>query len=240
MTAPPGVHGGAVARIADGDTAYVFAGGLVEATGGRVLVGTGGRCVATGTARVWLVEDGQPALLGDRPAPAAAVDGGELFADCGVAALRGAARYRATGTATVLAAASVTGTVEDGREVQVERIDEEAYAEHRARLLAGGPAVPWPAEALATEPEGSVAAWLDPLVVLLVADGARVRDAGVVETGGDVAEALRSLLARVALPPTVRLVVRGDEAELLTDFGPGLRLRRRPRGTLSRLFGGDR
>ena len=213
------------------ETVYVFDGGVVESRGARVLVGSGGACLAVG-GRVSLVDDGWRALLEDLPAPVAVLRGGEMHAETGDAWLADDAHYRATGSASLHLAGPGTGTVEDGRLVRQDTVSDEDLRreEQRLRTLA---AVPDERLRLAAEPGPDATGWLVPLVDALEQAGARTRGteerAGTVRTvltHRDPATVLRQVRARIAVPPTVVARPEGPGWALVTDYGVGVHVRR--------------
>ena len=231
------VTGGERRRLGAGEVAYVYAGGVVEADEGRVLVGSGGRCVAGGSARVTLVEDGLSGHLPHRPPPEACLRGGELHAEAGTGYLDGAAAYTATGTARIVAAPTVRGTIEDGRLVAV-RLPEPGEIESRCRALLGSGA-PGSAPCMAPEPSGDGTEWIRPLLAALTAAGGTIgKQAGPsrgtvvqeVKASGSPVELVSAVDRSCPLPPTLRLVVRGDDAELVSDWGVGVRVTGRGSG----------
>ena len=213
------------------ETVYVFDGGVVESTGARVHVGSGGACIATG-GRVSLVDDGWRGLVEDLVPPVAVLRGGEVYAVAGDAWLSEGARYRATGTAALHLDGASAGTVEDGRLVTRAA----ASAEDVARVeesLRGRPAAPDARVRLDPEPGHDAAAWIAPLVQALVDGGGRSRgtqeQAGVaraVVTHRDPAAALRDLRTRVAVPPSVTVRPEGSGWALDTDYGVGVLINR--------------
>lgn len=230
------VTGGERRRIAAGEVAYVYAGGVVEADEGRVLVGSGGRCVGGGSARVTLVEDGLSEHVPHRTPPEACLRGGELHAETGTGYLDGAASYTATGTAHIVAAPTVRGRVEDGRLVAV-RTPEPGEIEARCQqLLVPGAG---PAARMQAEPSGDGTEWIGPLLAALADAGGKVgkQDRSArgtvvheVRAPGSPLELVAAVDRSCPLPPTLRLVVRGDDAELVSDWGVGVRLTGRGSG----------
>jgi hypothetical protein len=235
------VTGGARRRVLADEVAYVYAGGVVEADGGRVLVGSGGRCVAGGSAMVTLVEDGLSEHLPHRPPPEACLRGGQLHAEAGTGYLDGAASYTATGTARIVAAPTVRGGVEDGRLVAV-RLPEPGEIDSRCRaLLAGEVAGSEPR--MEPEPSGDGTEWLGPLLTALAEAGGTVRRRHGFSRGavvhevrapGSPVQLVAAADQQCALPPSLKLVVRGDEAELVSDWGVGVRVTGRGGGTRAR------
>jgi hypothetical protein len=230
------VTGGESRRLGVGEVAYVYAGGVVQADAGRVLVGSGGRCLAGGSARVTLVEDGLSEHLPHRLPPEACLRGGELHAEAGIGYLDGTASYTATGTARIVATPTVRGRVEDGRLVAV-RLPEPGEIESRCQTLLvpdGGCTVRMDAE-----PSGDGAEWIGPLLAALANTGGKVgkRDGSSrgtvlqeVRAPGSAVELLDAVDRSCPLPPTLRLIVRGDDAELVSDWGIGVRVRGRSGG----------
>jgi len=225
--------------VGPGETAYVYGGGLVEAHGGRVHVGTGGACVADGGARVSLVADGQGDLWVGLVGPIAVVADGEVYAETGTAFLRGASTYRATGTAEILVTAAVKGQIEDGRLVATSQVAE-ADVLRRGDELLSATAARDDRRDMEAEPGEDLSAWLEPLVEELVGCGARVTRSP--DGGGPVqrrlkadrpADVARCALGGLAVPPTVRVVVRSEEVEFATDFGARIVVHRA--GLLDRL-----
>ena len=231
------VTGGERRRVLAGEVAYVFAGGLVEADDGRVLVGSGGRCVAGGSARVTLVDDGLSGQLPHRAPPEACLHDGELHAEAGIGYLGGAASYTATGTARIVAAPTVRGRIEDGRLVAV-RPPEPGEVEARctALLEPGGAGL---ASRMEPEPSGDGTEWIAPLLAALTGAGGKLGKQARSSRGtvvhevtapGSPVELVAAADQGCALPPSLRLVVRADEAELVSDWGVGVRVTRRGTG----------
>jgi hypothetical protein len=224
------VTGGERRLVGADQVAYVYAGGVVEADHGRVFVGSGGRCVAGGSARVTLVDDGLPGHLAHRPPPEACLRGGELHAEAGVGYLDGTASYTATGTALIVAAPSVWGRVEDGRLVVVRPPEGDEIGSRCQELLE--PGTSGAAAVMDPEPAGDGAAWVEPLLSAFGAAGGRVGKART--SRGTVVHEVRAPAGAVELvaavdrdcpiPPTLRLVVRGDDAELVGDWAVGVRV----------------
>jgi hypothetical protein len=231
------VTGGARRRVLADEVAYVYAGGVVEADDGRVLVGSGGFCVAGGSAKVTLVEDGLSEHLPHRPPPEACLRGGELHAEAGTGYLDGAASYTATGTARIVAAPTVRGGVEDGRLVAV-RLPEPGEIESRCRALLALEGAGFE-PCMEPEPSGDGTEWVGPLLAALAEAGGKVgrrqsSSRGTVHevrAPGSPVELVAAADQRCALPPSLKLVVRGGEAEIVSDWGVGLRVTGRGRVT---------
>lgn len=223
-----------VARVAvtEGDTAYVFDGGVVDAAGGRVQVGSGGRCVASGGARVWLVEDGVRLVDADRPGPMAWLDDGELFAETGTGFVAGSAVFRATGDAEVHSVPGAGGRIEDGRRVTHLELPVDQVAAARDRV---GSAGPWSGAdtTMSAEPGADAESWLRPLVATLAACGGTPGERRTTRSGsttvvhaGDPRGLLECVVRRLAWPPTVRIVPRGEGFDLVTTYGEAVSVER--------------
>jgi hypothetical protein len=217
MSKPVLVRDGDHLEIGAGQTAYVWAGGMVVAHGGQVTVGAGGVCLSDGDTDVNLVCDGVRIMLPDIPAPVAVMRQGRLNAETGSAYVAAGCTYAATGTVHIIEAPGASGSVSEGRLVQFSRItneilDEvwsETYKQWNQRDASGQPTR---RSEMAAEPGPDAAAWLAPLVEGLLRRGAtplatetrRSRTALRVSTPDPMASA-KALYADLAVPPTVML-----------------------------------
>lgn len=215
MSEPVLVRDGDHLEISSGQTAYVWAGGMVVAHGGRVTVGAGGVCLSDGDTVVDLVRDGVRVMLPDVPAPVAVMRQGTLNAETGTGYIAAGCRYAATGTVHISEAPGASGSVSEGRLVEFssitsdtfEEVWSETYEQWSRHDVSGQPA---PRSGMAAEPGHDAAAWLAPLVERLLRQGAtplatetrRSRRALRVSTPDPMASAI-ALYADLAVPPTV-------------------------------------
>jgi hypothetical protein len=215
--------------VVAGETVYVYGAGAVEAHGGRVVVGSGGRCLSRGDTRVSLVADGRGLLTRLPPARAVMVagslvaDGGEVWAGAAVTCdLSGTARLVPLLDPEV--AGSPRVTLRDGRRVEQLPPTDRDPAMIWEELEGGGP-TPSPARHLDPEP-ADASAWVDPLTEELTALGAEVTTTtsrigtDLLVRSRDPRRTLADLLGRVGVPPT--LVVDQDthgDWWLLSDYG---------------------
>lgn len=226
------------APVTDGETAYVYAGGVVEAVGGRVVVGSGGLCLSSGDARVSLVDDSRGLLTPWEP-PIAVMVRGSLAADGGRAWARTGVPCDLTGTAQLVPLAvpgrpeGDAAAIHDGRRVQIQPVVDRPAEEVWAELVASRKEAPGPRRHLDPEPH-DVDLWVRPLTEELDALGARVSSTSTSRVGTDLLarsrdprRTLAGLLARIGVPPT--LVVDQDSRGdwwLLSDHGLRVRFTR--------------
>lgn len=222
--------------VQSGETLHVGDGGLVEAAGGRLFVGSGALVRVTGPARVTLVDDGHRLLDGRPPARALLLDG-DLAADGGEAWPAPGVGWQLSGTAIVvpLAGESPTPpprrTIADGRLVQVRPVDPRDPDDVWQSLLdtARSPrpdAVPLPGE------PADLKAWSGPLLDALRSAGGRPRRRAVetperveVEVRcDDPRTALARVAATIALPPGIVVLHDPDGWTLLSDLGLRIRV----------------
>jgi hypothetical protein len=185
---------------------------------------------------VTLVDDGLSGQLPHRAPPEACLHAGELYAEAGIGYLDGAASYTATGTARIVAAPTVRGRIEDGRLVAV-RAPEPGEVEARCKALLepGGTGL---ASRMEPEPSGDGTEWIGPLLAAFTGAGGKLGKARSsrgtvvheVTSPGSPIELVTAADQGCAVPPTLRLVVRGDEVELVSDWGVGVRVARRGTG----------
>jgi hypothetical protein len=218
MNRPVLVRDGDHLEISAGQTAYVWAGGMVVAHGGRVTVGAGGVCLSDGDTAVNLVRDGVRVMLPEIPAPVAVMRQGRVNAETGSLYVGPGCRYTASGATHVSRVSGASGEVTEGRLVELARISneilDEVWSETYEQWIS--PASPQyqqrPRSEMAAEPGPDAAAWLAPLVQGLLRHGAtplatqtrRSRTALRVSTPDPMASA-KALYADLAVPPTVML-----------------------------------
>jgi hypothetical protein len=204
-------------EISAGQSAYVWAGGIVWAHGGRVTVGAGGMCLSDGDTVVKLAYDGVRVMLPDTPAPVAVMRRGRVNAETGSAYVAAGCTYTATGTAHISPVPGASGEIFEGRLVEYSRIAgeilehvwAEAYQQWTQHDTSGQASK---RSEMAAEPGPDAAAWLAPLVEALLRHGAtplatetrRSRTALRVSTPDPMASA-KALYADLAVPPTVML-----------------------------------
>jgi hypothetical protein len=206
-------------EINAGQTAYVWAGGVVLAHGGRVTVGSGGLCLSDGDTVVSLVDDCNWTILPKIPAPVAVLRSGRANAEIGSAYLGEGCRYDATGSAHISnVRGMVRGEISDGRRVKLEDITNDTLDQVWSAAYQQWAGNDTPEEGqtrrseMAAEPGPDAAAWLAPVVDRLIHHGAVRLDTQVrygcpvlrVSTPDPFACVL-AVYQDIAVPPTVTL-----------------------------------
>ena len=242
MSEPVLVRDGHRLEINAGQTAYVWAGGIVVAHGGRVTVGSGGLCLSDGDTVVSLVDDGVQEILPRTAAPVAVMRRGRVNPETGTAYVTSTSRYHARGSAHVSRAPGATGGVTDGRLVEFSRITndtfDQTWAEAYQQWTSPNPAQEHqrPRTEMAAEPGPDAVAWLAQLVDRLVQHGATrlatekpwSRTMLRVSTPDPLASTL-ALYAEIAVPPTVMIYPYAPEpppfiVALETSYGAAIEI----------------
>ena len=218
MNEPVLVRDGRRVEINAGQTAYVWAGGIVVAHGGRVTVGSGGLCLSDGDTVVSLVDDGVQEILPQTAAPLAVMRRGRVNPEVGTAFVSSTSTYYARGSAHVCQAPGATGGVTEGRLVKFSDITNDTFDQTWAEACQQWTS-PHPAQdrqrpriEMAAEPGQDAVAWLAQLVDRLVQLGATrlaterpwSRTMLRVSSPDPLASTL-ALYAEIAVPPTVMI-----------------------------------